>query len=87
MRSLFIPQIFYKSGRLRIAITTANLVPLDWRDIENVGFKRKLTSYTLNSLHFCECSRPLGYRIFPYALHQSKETSEHKTSRAILRRH
>ena len=38
---LFISQIFYKSGRLRIAITTANLVPLDWRDIENVSFKEK----------------------------------------------
>lgn len=38
---LFIFQIFYKSNRLRIAITTANLVPLDWRDIENVSFKQK----------------------------------------------
>jgi len=36
-----ISQIFYKSGRLRIAITTANIVPLDWRDIENVSFKKK----------------------------------------------
>ena len=33
-------QIFYKSGRLRIAITTANLVPLDWRDIENVSAEK-----------------------------------------------
>lgn len=30
--------LFYKSGRLRIAITTANLVPLDWRDIENTAW-------------------------------------------------
>jgi len=30
--------IFYKSGRLRIVITTANLVPLDWRDIENTAW-------------------------------------------------
>ena len=36
-----ISQIFYKSSRLRIAITTANIVPLDWRDIENVSFKKK----------------------------------------------
>ena len=43
----FISQIFYKSGRLRIAITTANLVPLDWRDIENVGFK-KTVPHTLD---------------------------------------
>jgi tyrosyl-DNA phosphodiesterase-1 len=37
----FHSQLFNKSGRLRIAITTANLVPLDWRDIENVGSKQK----------------------------------------------
>ncbi|KAF9650179.1 phospholipase D/nuclease [Thelephora ganbajun] len=30
--------VFYKSGRLRTAITTANLVPLDWRDIENTAW-------------------------------------------------
>jgi len=29
-------QIFYKCGRLRIVIPTANLVDYDWRDIENV---------------------------------------------------
>ncbi|KAI0056848.1 phospholipase D/nuclease, partial [Artomyces pyxidatus] len=28
-------KIFYKSGRLRIAVSTANLVEIDWRDIEN----------------------------------------------------
>lgn len=28
--------LFYKSGRLRIVIATANLVDYDWRDIENV---------------------------------------------------
>ncbi|KAK0448032.1 tyrosyl-DNA phosphodiesterase-domain-containing protein [Armillaria borealis] len=28
--------IFYKTGRLRVAISTANLVPFDYRDIENV---------------------------------------------------
>ncbi|KAI0049016.1 phospholipase D/nuclease [Auriscalpium vulgare] len=27
--------IFYKSGRLRIVISTANLIEYDWRDIEN----------------------------------------------------
>ncbi|KZS89546.1 phospholipase D/nuclease [Sistotremastrum niveocremeum HHB9708] len=27
--------LFYKSGRLRIALPTANFVPYDWRDIEN----------------------------------------------------
>jgi hypothetical protein len=29
-------QLFYKSGRLRVAINTGNSVPYDWRDIENV---------------------------------------------------
>lgn len=29
-------QLFYKSGRLRVVISTANLVPYDYRDIENV---------------------------------------------------
>ena len=29
-------QLFYKSGRLRIAIPTANFIDYDWRDIENV---------------------------------------------------
>ncbi|SJL01230.1 uncharacterized protein ARMOST_04548 [Armillaria ostoyae] len=28
--------IFYKTGRLRVVISTANLVPFDYRDIENV---------------------------------------------------
>ena len=30
------PQIFYKTGRLRVAIMTANMVPYDWDWIENV---------------------------------------------------
>lgn len=29
-------QIFYKTGRLRIAIFTANMVDYDWDRIENV---------------------------------------------------
>ncbi|KAF9228232.1 phospholipase D/nuclease [Gyrodon lividus] len=28
--------IFYKTGRLRVVVSTANLVDYDWRDIENV---------------------------------------------------
>ncbi|KZT57698.1 phospholipase D/nuclease [Calocera cornea HHB12733] len=31
-------KLFYKSGRLRLIIPTANLVPEDWRDIENTVF-------------------------------------------------
>ncbi|KAI0076842.1 phospholipase D/nuclease [Panus rudis PR-1116 ss-1] len=27
--------LFYKTGRLRMVVSTANLVPYDWRDIEN----------------------------------------------------
>ena len=34
--SLSDAQLFYKSGRLRVVISTANLVDFDWRDIENV---------------------------------------------------
>lgn len=30
-------QIFYKTGRLRVAIMTCNMVPYDWEWIENVG--------------------------------------------------
>ncbi|KAG8849219.1 hypothetical protein FRB91_010158 [Serendipita sp. 411] len=30
--------LFYKSGRLRIAIPTANLIDYDWRDIENTAW-------------------------------------------------
>ena len=29
-------QLFYKDGRLRMAISTANFVDYDWRDNENV---------------------------------------------------
>ena len=29
-------QLFFRTGRLRIVISTANLVDYDWRDIENV---------------------------------------------------
>ncbi|KAI0030960.1 tyrosyl-DNA phosphodiesterase-domain-containing protein [Vararia minispora EC-137] len=35
-------KIFYKTGRLRIVIPTANLVPYDWRDIENSAFVQDL---------------------------------------------
>ena len=31
-----LPQLFYKTGRLRVYIPTANLVQYDYRDIENV---------------------------------------------------
>ncbi|KAH0833851.1 hypothetical protein J3R83DRAFT_11017 [Lanmaoa asiatica] len=31
-------KVFYKTGRLRVVISTANLVDYDWRDIENVGY-------------------------------------------------
>ncbi|PCH43297.1 phospholipase D/nuclease [Wolfiporia cocos MD-104 SS10] len=27
--------LFYRSGRLRIVVSTANMIPYDWRDIEN----------------------------------------------------
>jgi len=29
--------MFYKTGRLRVVISTANLIDYDWRDIENVS--------------------------------------------------
>ncbi|KAI0944736.1 hypothetical protein AcW1_002374 [Taiwanofungus camphoratus] len=34
--------LFYKSGRLRIVISTANLIELDWRDIENTVWLQDL---------------------------------------------
>ena len=37
--------LFYKSGRLRLVISTANLVDYDWRDIENVGPLQQTHSY------------------------------------------
>ena len=30
-------KIFYKTGRLRVVISTANIIDIDWRDIENVS--------------------------------------------------
>lgn len=30
-------KLFYKTGRLRVVVSTANLIAFDWRDIENVG--------------------------------------------------
>jgi hypothetical protein len=32
-------QIVYRTGRLRAAVMTANMVPYDWDWIENVRFK------------------------------------------------
>jgi tyrosyl-DNA phosphodiesterase 1 len=29
--------LFYTTGRMRLVVTTANLVDYDWRDIENVS--------------------------------------------------
>ena len=29
-------QLFYKTGRVRVVISTANLIAYDWRDMENV---------------------------------------------------
>ena len=34
---LLVPQLFYKSGRLRVVVPTANFIDYDWRDIENVS--------------------------------------------------
>ncbi|KAK7045945.1 hypothetical protein VNI00_006940 [Paramarasmius palmivorus] len=34
--------IFYKTGRLRVVISTANLIPFDWRDIENAVWLQDL---------------------------------------------
>ncbi|EJT99107.1 phospholipase D/nuclease [Dacryopinax primogenitus] len=41
--------LFYKSGRLRVAIPTANLVDYDWRDIENTVFVQDLPPITDSS--------------------------------------
>ncbi|KAJ7483416.1 tyrosyl-DNA phosphodiesterase-domain-containing protein [Mycena latifolia] len=30
--------LFYSSGRLRVVVSTANLIPLDWNDLENAVF-------------------------------------------------
>ncbi|KAF8637199.1 hypothetical protein AX16_010858 [Volvariella volvacea WC 439] len=30
--------LFYKSGRLRVVVSTANLIPYDWRDMENTAW-------------------------------------------------
>lgn len=30
--------LFYKSGRLRVVISSANLIDYDWRDIENAAW-------------------------------------------------
>ena len=35
---LCVDKLFYKTGRLRIVISTANLIAYDWRDMENVNF-------------------------------------------------
>ena len=35
-------QLFYRTGRLRIVISTANFVEYDWRDMENVRLPRPL---------------------------------------------
>ena len=29
-------QLFYKNGRVRVVVSTANLIAYDWRDMENV---------------------------------------------------
>ena len=36
------PQLFYRTGRLRVVISTANLVDYDWRDIENASRFRSI---------------------------------------------
>jgi tyrosyl-DNA phosphodiesterase 1 len=37
--------LFYKSGRMRVVISTANLVDYDWRDIENVCLIQQIRFY------------------------------------------
>jgi hypothetical protein len=44
--------LFYKSGRLRVVIPTANFIDYDWRDIENVG------------LAICGSTDPIIYSVF-----------------------
>ncbi|KAJ4473667.1 tyrosyl-DNA phosphodiesterase-domain-containing protein [Lentinula aciculospora] len=36
-------KIFYKTGRLRVVVSTANLIPYDWRDIENAVWLQDLS--------------------------------------------
>jgi len=46
-------QLFYKTGRLRVVISTANLIAYDWRDMENVlflSFRSILTLITAQSV-------------------------------------
>jgi tyrosyl-DNA phosphodiesterase-1 len=33
--------LFYNTGRLRLAIPTANFIDYDWRDIENVSGRKE----------------------------------------------
>ncbi|EJU04821.1 phospholipase D/nuclease [Dacryopinax primogenitus] len=41
--------LFYKNGRLRLVIPTANLVPDDWRDIENTMFLQDIPAKNKDS--------------------------------------
>ncbi|TFY61518.1 hypothetical protein EVG20_g7020 [Dentipellis fragilis] len=43
--------IFYKSGRLRIVISTANLVAYDWCDIENSAWVQDVPRRTITIAH------------------------------------
>ncbi|TDL27098.1 phospholipase D/nuclease [Rickenella mellea] len=43
--------IFYKSGRLRVAVPTANLVDFDWRDIENTVWTQDVPLRTSPHAH------------------------------------
>ena len=56
--------LFYKTGRARLVIMTANLVDYDWRDIENVR------SATLGCplLFITSCSDPFHGRLLPCAI-------------------
>lgn len=60
-KALLTSQIFYKTGRLRVAIMTANLVPYDYQDIENVRLRKatQLTTKTIFIQDFLKQGRTL----------------------------
>ena len=48
-----VEQLFYKTGRLRVVISTANLIAYDWRDMENVSFLAQNLIFDLKLLIVC----------------------------------
>jgi len=68
--------LFYKTGRLRVVVSTANLIPLDWKGLENCVFIQDVALHSSSGV--------VGNNFSVGKTKQTKEGSKAEESFAVL---